>query len=256
MGCCCPKAIEEPVQQPKVAQPSSQNNAPLVMETIGLDPKARAGAGAAPKLQLSKGAQAALAMVAEPTKAEEKRESISANAVSMSESDNLCVVCMVNEKDAIYLDCGHRCVCMDCTEQFPKPMLCPMCRNEVRKVIPRRAVTKQQESGFSVIKNTDELREIEDEYTKEKEAETAVAQAQLQDLIGMGVISQDDLETAMAIEFARSGSSRTLLAASASASLIGPNQTPIRPRWACQACTFLNASGTTACEVCQTQRPL
>lgn len=40
---------------------------------------------------------------------------------------NACVICLVNPRELVLLDCGHVCLCMDCLEKMPNNN-CPICR--------------------------------------------------------------------------------------------------------------------------------
>lgn len=43
------------------------------------------------------------------------------------ESDNLCCICLTNEKDRAYVVCGHLCVCKECLKgEWERK--CPICR--------------------------------------------------------------------------------------------------------------------------------
>ena len=46
-----------------------------------------------------------------------------------------CIVCLVNERNVVLLECGHICVCVDCAEILPIPRKCPMCRSRVTRVV-------------------------------------------------------------------------------------------------------------------------
>ena len=45
------------------------------------------------------------------------------------DSDNLCCICLTNEKDRAYVVCGHLCVCKECLKgEWEKK--CPICRTK------------------------------------------------------------------------------------------------------------------------------
>ena len=42
---------------------------------------------------------------------------------------NLCLICMTNKKDVVFLKCKHLCVCSKCVEMITKQQ-CPLCRTK------------------------------------------------------------------------------------------------------------------------------
>lgn len=50
--------------------------------------------------------------------------------------ENLCVVCLVNPRECVLLDCGHICLCADCLELLPRPLTCPVCREHISRCLP------------------------------------------------------------------------------------------------------------------------
>ena len=40
--------------------------------------------------------------------------------------DNLCCICMTNQKECVYVNCGHVCACVTCCERMDTQ--CPICR--------------------------------------------------------------------------------------------------------------------------------
>jgi len=49
---------------------------------------------------------------------------------------NICVVCLVNPREVVLLECGHVCVCADCLDKLPgDPLVCPVCRSEVTRCL-------------------------------------------------------------------------------------------------------------------------
>jgi hypothetical protein len=53
------------------------------------------------------------------------------------DEDNLCKVCLDEEKDTLIMPCGHLCVCKDCSIMLKeKNPLCPMCRQAIGSLIP------------------------------------------------------------------------------------------------------------------------
>jgi len=50
-------------------------------------------------------------------------------------ANNECIVCMGEEKDTLFLPCGHYCVCFKCGDEIKKGMKqCPICRSIVQSV--------------------------------------------------------------------------------------------------------------------------
>ncbi|OWF40960.1 mitochondrial ubiquitin ligase activator of nfkb 1-like [Mizuhopecten yessoensis] len=48
----------------------------------------------------------------------------------------LCVVCLTNPREVVLISCGHICLCLDCTDLLPTPLLCPVCRARVERFVP------------------------------------------------------------------------------------------------------------------------
>ncbi|RNA18922.1 mitochondrial ubiquitin ligase activator of NFKB 1 [Brachionus plicatilis] len=48
---------------------------------------------------------------------------------------SLCVICLLNPRELVLLDCGHVCLCMDCYERMPNSN-CPICRQRFRTYLP------------------------------------------------------------------------------------------------------------------------
>lgn len=61
-----------------------------------------------------------------------KRETCSSDLPT----DNVpkCVVCLDNPVEIIVLECGHACLCLNCSEQVRS--YCPICRSPVHRLIP------------------------------------------------------------------------------------------------------------------------
>ncbi|KAB1269202.1 Mitochondrial ubiquitin ligase activator of NFKB 1 [Camelus dromedarius] len=47
-----------------------------------------------------------------------------------------CVVCLSNVRSCVFLECGHVCSCAECYRTLPEPRRCPICRQEIARVIP------------------------------------------------------------------------------------------------------------------------
>jgi len=41
-------------------------------------------------------------------------------------SENICVICMTNPRECAYVNCGHVCACIECSERMESQ--CPICR--------------------------------------------------------------------------------------------------------------------------------
>ena len=50
--------------------------------------------------------------------------------------DSTCVVCLLEDRNVVLLNCGHICVCVNCAELLPLPKKCPVCRATVERIIP------------------------------------------------------------------------------------------------------------------------
>ena len=58
------------------------------------------------------------------------------------EDDDMdCVVCMCNEKDSVFIPCGHYCCCFDCATLIKNggstSTNCPLCRTPIDRVVHR-----------------------------------------------------------------------------------------------------------------------
>ncbi|XP_053546301.1 mitochondrial ubiquitin ligase activator of NFKB 1 [Bombina bombina] len=49
---------------------------------------------------------------------------------------NTCVICLNSEKACIFLECGHACSCYECYQALPEPKKCPICRNNISRMVP------------------------------------------------------------------------------------------------------------------------
>ena len=57
------------------------------------------------------------------------------NQTTNNETTSTCVICLVNPREIVLLDCGHVCLCMDCLERLPNTN-CPICRTNYRTFAP------------------------------------------------------------------------------------------------------------------------
>ena len=46
-----------------------------------------------------------------------------------------CVVCLSNFRSCVFLECGHVCACTQCYRALPEPRRCPICRQEISRVV-------------------------------------------------------------------------------------------------------------------------
>uniref|UniRef100_A0A8B9WRQ2 Mitochondrial ubiquitin ligase activator of NFKB 1 n=1 Tax=Bos mutus grunniens TaxID=30521 RepID=A0A8B9WRQ2_BOSMU len=46
-----------------------------------------------------------------------------------------CVVCLSNFRSCVFLECGHVCACTECYRALPEPRRCPICRQEISRVV-------------------------------------------------------------------------------------------------------------------------
>jgi len=65
-----------------------------------------------------------------------RQQAASADTEIMSPSASPCVVCLSQPREVVLLDCGHICVCGDCAAALPLPKVCPICRQQVDRIIP------------------------------------------------------------------------------------------------------------------------
>lgn len=56
-------------------------------------------------------------------------------AAENANDTSCCVICLVNPRELVLLDCGHVCLCMDCLERMPNTN-CPICRVTYRTFAP------------------------------------------------------------------------------------------------------------------------
>lgn len=49
--------------------------------------------------------------------------------------ENACVICLSQPRNCILLDCGHVCCCYRCYQALPHRR-CPICRQDIRRVVP------------------------------------------------------------------------------------------------------------------------
>lgn len=53
------------------------------------------------------------------------------------DEDDLCKICMFEQKDTLVMPCGHLCMCNDCGKMcLEKNPLCPMCRGAIASLLP------------------------------------------------------------------------------------------------------------------------
>ncbi|KAL3055080.1 hypothetical protein OYC64_017897 [Pagothenia borchgrevinki] len=49
--------------------------------------------------------------------------------------ENACVICLIQPRNCILLECGHVCCCYSCYQALPQPR-CPICRQSISRVVP------------------------------------------------------------------------------------------------------------------------
>jgi len=47
-----------------------------------------------------------------------------------------CIICLTAPRDVVTLDCGHVCMCAECSHQLPEPRVCPVCRETIQRITP------------------------------------------------------------------------------------------------------------------------
>jgi len=63
---------------------------------------------------------------------ETNQNGIGENKEDHTKDDSSCVICWDSIPEAVIVDCGHLCVCMECTKGLNK---CPICRKDIILVI-------------------------------------------------------------------------------------------------------------------------
>jgi len=64
------------------------------------------------------------------------QESELSRMLAHQEDDKKCCICLVTDKDALFLPCRHICCCYECgQEQKNSTALCPLCRNRVTDIM-------------------------------------------------------------------------------------------------------------------------
>lgn len=77
-----------------------------------------------------------MVQVAQNARMASKSRAAVTNRESSNNSDSLeCVICLTNPREVILLNCGHICVCIDCVQALPRPMKCPVCRQNVKRFL-------------------------------------------------------------------------------------------------------------------------
>ena len=49
-----------------------------------------------------------------------------------AQDSELCNICMVNQIDCLFLECGHMCTCLICAKEIFK---CPICRQQISRIV-------------------------------------------------------------------------------------------------------------------------
>ncbi|XP_068197255.1 mitochondrial ubiquitin ligase activator of NFKB 1 [Antennarius striatus] len=58
------------------------------------------------------------------------------NLEESSVSPNSCSLCLSRDRSCVFLDCGHVCACSHCYNALPQPKKCPICRENINRVVP------------------------------------------------------------------------------------------------------------------------
>ena len=53
----------------------------------------------------------------------------------INDKRKLCIICIHNRRECVFLDCGHICVCVDCLKALPFPKTCPICRCKIIQTV-------------------------------------------------------------------------------------------------------------------------
>lgn len=53
----------------------------------------------------------------------------------ITDKRKLCILCISNRRECVFLDCGHICVCVDCLKALPFPKTCPICRCQIVQTV-------------------------------------------------------------------------------------------------------------------------
>ncbi|XP_051895203.1 mitochondrial ubiquitin ligase activator of NFKB 1 [Pristis pectinata] len=48
---------------------------------------------------------------------------------------NACAICLIRDRNCVFLQCGHICSCDHCYEALPIPKTCPICRDPVSRIV-------------------------------------------------------------------------------------------------------------------------
>lgn len=59
-----------------------------------------------------------------------------AAAAAGGEAANVCLICLSSPRACVFLECGHVCACEKCHRALPRPLRCPLCRQDVVRVVP------------------------------------------------------------------------------------------------------------------------
>lgn len=50
-------------------------------------------------------------------------------------SPDVCSVCLSRRRSCVFLECGHVCACLQCSDALPAPRKCPICRATIARVV-------------------------------------------------------------------------------------------------------------------------
>lgn len=83
---------------------------------------------------LKKGYQEVLRRMRMASDLKKRQEARKAAREAVSDNTPRCVVCIENPVEIIVLECGHACLCLNCSEERFEN--CPVCRRQVDRTVP------------------------------------------------------------------------------------------------------------------------
>ena len=66
-----------------------------------------------------------------------------------SGNNGKCIICYINNRNTIFLGCGHSCCCQQCSDTL-NPKSCPLCKNVIKDIIH---LNKEGKDSEAIIKN-------------------------------------------------------------------------------------------------------
>ena len=49
----------------------------------------------------------------------------------------VCIICCENQKESVFVPCGHKCCCLGCAKKFINKHKCPFCKKSVESIIEK-----------------------------------------------------------------------------------------------------------------------